>query len=219
MTEKITYNVTCSREKFNILKMDERFSDLLTLARVVNALHFCHKASTDARNTIGPVGAMSQINSFLFAASVLYEGFLLVEKLAKKFKKLDSFKAGFGVLLREKTTKSYRESVLKRIRNKLVFHFDQNVVKESFKNFELQQYNFASRVASGDMYFGLADEAVINYLLQPTHNESEESLKQRYEKILQNTRVVMDKFIESTEMLMAGALDDMGFTKMAYRVQ
>lgn len=159
-------------------------------------------------------GARSRINSFLFASSVLYEGFILVEHLGKNYKNLDSFKNGFGVLLRDKTAKLMRESVLKRMRNKFVFHFDQEVAKESLKNFELQEYKFASGIGKAriEIYFGLADEVVINYLLQPTHNEPDESVKQRFEKILQDTADVMNKFTESAEKLMAEALDGMGFT-------
>lgn len=194
--------------------MDARFWGLLTLGRVVNGLRFCQKAAIDAKETPGPAGARSRINSFLYASSVLYEGFLLVEKLRKNLKNLDCFKIGFGVLLRDKSVKSLRESVFKRMRNKFVFHFDEEVAKESFRNFELSEYKFASGAgkASGEMYFGLADEAVINYLLQPSQNEPDESLNQRFERIVQDTTQVMGKFTESAERLMADALKGMGFT-------
>jgi hypothetical protein len=66
--------------------------------------------------------------------------------------------------------------------------------------------------ADGEMYFGLADEAMINYLLEPAQNEPEESLKNRYEKILQETVALMGKFTMSAERLMADALNSMGFS-------
>jgi hypothetical protein len=212
--EDFAYDITCSKEKFDLLKTDERFLGLLTLARVVNALRFCQKAAIDAKDVPGPAGARSRINSFLYASSVLYEGFLVVEKLGRNFKDLDSFRNGFGVLLRDRAVRSLRESVLNRMRNKFVFHFDPDVAKESFENFELREYKFASGIgkASGEMYFGLADEAVINYLLRPIQNEPDESLKRRYEEILQETTQIMGRFTESAERLMADVLDDMGFT-------
>jgi hypothetical protein len=212
--EDFAYDITCSKDRFELLKTDEHFLALLTIARVVNALHFCQQAAIDAKDIVGPAGARTRINSFLYASSVLYEGFLIVEKLGKNFKNLDSFINGFGALLRDRPVRSLRESVLNRMRNKFVFHFDPDVAKESFKDFELSEYKFASGIgeAFGEMYFGLADEAVLNYLLQPTQNESNESLKGRWEKILQETTEIMGRFTESAGRLMADALVEMGFT-------
>ena len=212
--EDFAYDITCSKERFDLLKTDEHFLGLLTLARVVNALRFCQQAAIDAKDIAGPAGARSRINSLLYASSVLYEGFLVIEKIEKNFKNLDSFINGFGSLLRDRIVRSLRESVLNRMRNKFVFHFDPDVAMESFKNFELSEYKFASGIgkASGEMYFGLADEAVLNYLLQPTQNEPNDSLKGRWEKILQETTQIIGRFTESAERLMADVLVEMGFT-------
>ena len=211
--EDFSYDITCSQETFDRLKTDERFLALLTLARVINALRFCQKAAIDAKAVAGAAGDRTRINSFLFEASVLYEGFLAVERLAMHFKDFDSYRNGFAVLLKDSATQSLRQSVLHRMRNKFVFHFDRDVAKESFDHFELPVYKFASGTgeASGEMYFGLADEAVMNYLLQPADKEPDESVKTRYEKILQDTAQLMGRFTESAERLMADVMDDMGF--------
>jgi hypothetical protein len=212
--ENFAYDITCSKETFDSLKADERFLGLLTLARVVNSLRFFQREFIDSKNVSGPVGARSCINSFLFGASVLYEGFLTVEKIGTHFKALDSYREGFGALLKDKDIQNFRQSVLYRVRNKFVFHFDRNVVKESFEHFQLPTYKFASGIgkASGEMYFGLADEAVMNYLLQPSDNEPNESVRARYKKIMQDTTQLMGRFNESAERLMADVMDDMGFT-------
>jgi len=212
---EFSYDICCSKEAFDRLKTDDCFLALLTLARVVNALRFCQKAAIDAKTVTGPAGARSRINSFLFAASVLYEGFLTVERLSVHFKSCPSYRNGFALLLKDKDTQSLRQLVLQRMRNKFVFHFDRNVAKEAFEHFELPVYKFASGKgkASGEMYFGLADEAVVNYLLQPAGDESDESIKNRYEEILKDTTKFMGRFTESAEQLMAEATDNkhMGF--------
>ena len=208
-----SYDISCSQETFGRLKSDERFLALLTLARVINALRFCQKAGIDGKTANGPAGARTSINSFLFAASVLYEGFLAVERLGMHFKDLDSFQNGFGTLLRDQAVQALRQSVLYRMRNKFVFHFDRDVAKESFARFELPIYKFGSGVgkASDEMYFGLADEAVMNYLLQPADKESDASLKARYQKLLQDITQLMDRFTGSSERLMAEIMETMGF--------
>lgn len=211
--DDFSYDICCSKETFDRLKTNDCFLALLTLARVVNALRFCQKAAIDAKTVEGPAGARSKINSFLFAASVLYEGFLTVQKLAVHFKDFDSYRNGFGVLLKDKDIQFLRQAVLQRMRKKFVFHFDRDVANESFEHFELPFYKFASGVgkASGEMYFGLADEAVVNYLLRPADNEPYESIKNRYEVILKDTTRLMGRFTASAEQLMAEVMDNMGF--------
>lgn len=212
--ENFAYDITCSKDEFEVLRTNENFLELLALARVLNALRFFHKTAMDSYALSGPVRARSSINSFLYAGSVLYEGFHTVEKLGKDLKSLDSFKSGFGVLLKDQTVRSFRNSVLHKMRNKFVFHFDVRVAKEALKEFQLPEYKFASGIgkAGGEMYFGLADEAMLNYLLDPVQNEPEENLKQRYEKILQETVELMGRFIMSAERLMADVLSNMGFS-------
>ena len=217
--ENIPFDISCSKSIFDVVKKDKRFLGILTLARFVNALQFCKKAGIDGKASNGYAGARSTINSFLFSASILYEGFLLVGKLAKDFRNLDSFKSGFGVLLRDKKVSTLRKSVLARMRNKFVFHFDQKVAKDSLKHFELSEYKFASGVGkvAGEIFFNLADEAVINYLLQPTPGESDEILAKRYKEILQETIDVMGKFFDASGRLMGDVLADMGFKVTFYR--
>jgi hypothetical protein len=212
--EKFVYDITCSKNDFEHLRTNEEFLELVSLARVLNALRFFYKTAMDSYALSGPVRARSSINSFLYAGSVLYEGFRTVEKLGKDLKSLDSYKSGFGVLLKDQTVRSFRGSVLYKMRNKFVFHFDATVAKEALKEFHLPEYKFASgeSKAGGDMYFGLADEAMINYLLEPIGNEPDESLKRRYEKILQETVEVMGRFIKCAEKLMGDVLSNMGFS-------
>ncbi len=211
--EKQAWDISCTKEEFEKIKSDECFIGLLTLGRVVNALRFCQKPARDAKGGSDPSSARSMINSFLFASSVLYEGFLLVEKLVRQYKDRDSFKDGFGALLRDDLVTSLRTSVLKRARNKFIFHFDRDVSREALQYFDMATIKFASGVgkATGEMYFGLADELAMNYLLQPKENESNESLMQRYAKIVKDTTSIMGQFTKSTEILMADVLKDMGF--------
>ena len=208
------WDIECTPEAFKALKSDERFLGLLTLARFVNTLLFCQQPVIAARKVDSPSASRQIINSFLFASSVLYEGFLLVERLRKNFHNLDSFKNGFGILLRDRSVRALRQSVLQRMRNKFVFHFDGDVAKDALRNFELPNYRFASSLgkASGEMYFGLADEVVIKYLLQPEPTESDDVSKQRLQKLIQDVTELMERFADAAEKLMAEVLLSMGWT-------
>ena len=162
--KKRVWDISCTKDIFEIMKTDERFLNLLTLARLLNALRFCQQPVIEARTSNKPSASRQRINSFLFASSVLYEGFILVENLGQYFRDAESFRNGFAVLLKDKNVKHLRATVLKRMRNKFVFHFDRNMTLEALKEFELPNYRFATGFgkASGELYYGLADEAVMS---------------------------------------------------------
>ena len=142
--ENALWDIVCSKEQFNKLGSDDRFLGLLRLARSVNALRFCQKPAIDVQNKDTPSSDRQLINSFLFTSSVLSESFIVVEELGKHFHNFDSFKDGFGNLIREKNFQKLRNTIYKRIRNKFVFHFDKDVAAEALENFELKKYRFAS---------------------------------------------------------------------------
>ncbi len=96
MVEDLSYDIACIQQAFDLLKADERFLGLLTLARIVSALCFCLSAALHSKNASGQIGARLRTNFPLFAASVRYEGFLTVERLAVHFKTLDSYKMGLA---------------------------------------------------------------------------------------------------------------------------
>lgn len=208
------WDISCTKDIFDTLKKDERFINLLTLARFFNALRFCQQPVIDAKSSDRPSASRQSINSFLFASSVLYEGFLLVEKLGQYFRDFDSFKNGFAVLLRDRKIRTLRETVLKRMRNKFVFHFDRDISLEALKDFELPNYRFATGFgkASGELYYGLADEAVMNYLLQPQENDTDDELNKRLRSMMIDVTELMGQFTEAAEHLIADVLLTMGWT-------
>lgn len=212
--KKEAWDISCTKSNFDKIKSDETFLGLLSLARFVNALRFCQRAALDAKSANSPSNTRSTINSFLFTSSVLYEGLLLIERLSKTYKDNKAFKSGFTKLLRDRNVQSLRDTVLKRARNKFVFHFDKDVANEALENFDVPTINFASAIgkASGEMYFGLADELSINYLLQPNEGETNESLTKRYIDIVQDTTKLMGNFVIYTESFMADVLKEKGFT-------
>ena len=212
--ENVPYDIICSKDTFDSVKKDKRFLNLLTLARFLNALRFSQKAGIDAKDPENPCDARSRINSFFFSASILYEGFRFVEKkMTRDLKDRDSYKSGFKVLLKDPKVQNFKKKVLKRMREKFVFHFDKEVPSESLENFELPEYKFATGIgeAGGEMVFLLADEVVINWLLQPGPDETDDSLKVRLNRIVNDTHKVTGKFLEAAERLMGDVLKNMGF--------
>jgi len=125
--------IYASKEDFDKLRSDKKFANLLNLARAVNAVYFCFNSLLDYSGDETPAGQRQHINGFLFAAGVLHEGFRVAERLEKHFGDPASYRDGFGKLLAEPKTQDLRQKILKRMRNKLVFHYDEDVAKKTLK--------------------------------------------------------------------------------------
>ena len=208
------WDISCKKETFDTLKKDTKFFNILALARFINALRFCQQPAIDANISNRPSASRQSINSFLFASAVLYEGFILVEKLGKYFKDYDSFKNGFAVLLRDSEIKKLRQSFLYRMRNKFVFHFDYKIMSESLEDFEISNYRFVTGFgkSSGELYYGLADEVVMNYLLQPQDSDTDDELNTKLRSMMKDITALMGQFTEAAERLITEVLISMGWT-------
>ncbi len=206
-----SWEVYISKEDFEKIKSDARFAALIPLARVVNALKFCFQTLIEYGNDNTPSGQRQHINSFLFACGILYEGLKIANVLGKHFGDRDFFRNGFGQLLKSKETKRLNETVLNSMRNKLVFHFDEDVAPAVLKNLDLELYAFASSAGSksGEVYYNLADEVAINFILgEPGSKEEELRI---FKEALQSISGVLTEYVNSADLLIAHVLKEMGW--------
>ena len=196
-----------SAEKFDKLRSDPKFAKLLNLARAVNAIYFCLHVLLDHGGDITPAGQRQHINAFLFSAGALHEAFAVADSLEKYFGDRDSYQNGFGRLLEDPKTKELRGTILRRMRNKLVFHYDEDVARKALKTLDLDSYIFASSV--GDKrrgtYYNLADEIVINYLLGDGDSAEED---EKFRAAAGDIADALSRFAHCADELMAGIISD-----------
>jgi hypothetical protein len=205
------WEIYIPKEDFEKLRSDSRFIALLPLARVVNALKFCFQTMVEHSASDTPSGTRQHINSFLFGCGVLYEGLKIANTLGKHFGEREAFREGFGKLLKSKETKKLNDSVLNPMRNKLVFHFDEDVAPSVLKNLELEQYAFATAdgAKSGEVYYNLADEVAINFIIgEPGSHEEEVRI---FREALQSVSIVITEYVKSADILIADVLKDMNW--------
>jgi hypothetical protein len=207
MTEDSDYReIYTTLEKFNALRSDRKFAKLLNLARAVNAIYFCFKVLLDHGGDMTPVGQRQHINAFLFSAGALYEGFAVADTLEKHFGDQDAYRDGFAKLLKDPKTKELRSTILRRMRNKLIFHYDEDVARKTLPKLELKSYIFAS--GTGDKrkgtYYNLADEIVLNYLLNDCESPDDEA--RQFRDALQDIANALSRFIECSDALIANVL-------------
>jgi hypothetical protein len=205
------WEVYISKEEFEMLRSDASFLALLPLARVVNALRFCFQTLLEHSSDDKPSGLRQHINSFLFACGVLYEGLKIANTLGKQFGSRKSFRDGFGKLLKSKETKKLNETVLNPMRNKLVFHFDEDVAPSVLKNLDLERYAFATADGSksGEIYYDLADEVAINFIIGEPGSRAEED--RVFREILKGVSIVMTEYVNSADSLIVDVLKDLNW--------
>ncbi len=125
------WDIVCEPAILEKLKTQERFWQVIALARSVNALSFAHWAMVPVLEDDSWHGKRTRTNSFFFECAILYEALLLVEQMNKNFHTEDTF-AGLKAILKDKTARKIRSLHLGRARNNVCFTTCQNrLVKSS----------------------------------------------------------------------------------------
>jgi hypothetical protein len=200
-------------DEFETIRADPRLAALLTLARIVNALNFCFRATLRSTDDKSPAGRRDYLNSFLFACGILYEGLKVANTLGKHFKDRPSFRKGFGVLLADPETKKLERTVLDPMRNKIVFHYDEDVTTTTLRNLNFESYVFLASHGEklGEVHYRLADEVAINFIIgDPGSREQEE-------RVLRDATItissVLTKFVRCADELIGDMLEETNWAR------
>jgi hypothetical protein len=208
MTDELEYQeIRTTKEEFDKLRSDRKFAKLLNLARAVNAIYFCFNSLLDYGGDETPAGQRQHINAFLFSTGALHEGFCVADTLEKHFGDRDSYRNGFGRLLADPNTQELRRSILKRMRDKFVFHYDEDVAKQTLKTLDLNQYIFATGTGGKrkGTYYNLADEIVINYLLKDVSPDEQD---RAFRQALETIGGTLSAFVDCADALMGDYLPE-----------
>lgn len=206
------WEISCSPEHFSAIRNDEKFKLILTLSRIVNTIQFAQVSGIDAIDTEGhPATNRQQMASFLYLASILYEGYEFSKKLGKYYRNNKAFIDGFKELHRDRVIENFWSIRLKRLRNYIVFHFNHDDVKSCLDTINLNTYVFATGhgIRARDIYFRLADEMIVHYVLDEPKDEEE--YKRKFKELIENIVDFSKKFSDASWMLIRNALEDMGF--------
>ncbi len=156
------WSIEIDTARFNKLKSEERFWQLVALSRAVNSLRFVQApilAHPDESNSAH--ATRTRFNSFFFTCSLLYEALLLVERMGRYFHQVSEF-ALLHAILKDRTATELRTSNLNPLRNRLTFHFSEDEIGA-----QLLKSDVSPRFVSGDsrkqldIYYELADMCTV----------------------------------------------------------
>lgn len=202
--------ISLPRQEFERVKQNPRFVRIVQLARIVNTLRYTHMAGVRSCLDDDTSGPRQRIASSLYVAGLLYEGFRVVDVLGKDFKTSRAFTSGFALLLKEREIVQLRQGVLNDLRNKAVFHSDEDAVRAGLDRIDAEPVVFArSRSGtSGSAHYELADLAVLEYTFGGL---AATDLDRERERITRLIFEVALKFEECADKLIVEVLRDTGW--------
>jgi len=105
----------------------------------------------------------------LYLAALIQEALRFAERLRQDFRDVKSFVDGLDSLLREPEVGAMRNGVLARLRDQAIYHHDDEVTTSSLPVMQAEAYVLASGQGNqrGDVYYELADMAVLQHALRP----------------------------------------------------
>ncbi len=213
MKERDNWELRCSEDKFGDLRDDERFWSILTLARSLNAFRFCQLAFFALPDDDTPAARRQRINSFVFTGAVLYEALGFAQTLGEHFHYLPEFKQGLGRLFQDRILREFRDTSLYLIRNKFVFHFDEEVAPQALRGFRKPPYIFASGhgPTAGNACYDLADVASLYFLLKEDDDDqlSAEAFKARFLHLTEKMTDLSGRFGAAADELIAAGLKEL----------
>jgi hypothetical protein len=209
MTRSRDQEIVLSLAQWKGLEPDERLWDLLALARVTNALAQAYQGLLISVDYQSPRSRRNRAAALLYAAALIFEGLQVSRRLAKHYRELPQFKAGFGALHSDPKTQHLESAFLKPLRDKTAFHFDREVFQKAVGLIEFPEVRVASARGwnPGAVYFDIADEAIFAYL---TGAKNDQEHLAKLEEFMTGTSRLVNSFIRSSHKLLATAFRQLG---------
>jgi hypothetical protein len=162
---------TVKPDKIDGITKNDDFILAIQLSRVVNGLRSNFRSILGVSNDKKLIETKDRVDLLLIHGSMLYEAVNIFVSYNKRFITLDVFekeRAAFKEIQKQYgDKKSFKNTVLERIRNKLFFHFDQEVVPRTLSKMPFDDgitFLRASSTNNKDILYTLSDDIVLSYL-------------------------------------------------------
>jgi hypothetical protein len=142
------WQVVMPQKEFKTLIHDKRLAALLRLARLANALTVGRWALLAPLTWQSPRLRRERFSAFLSTGAVLYEGLGVAGTMGRDFRRLPQYQK-VAELVREKEARHFSNKYLRRLRNKVAFHFDASPVVGQLPKLGGDEQVFASGRGKG----------------------------------------------------------------------
>jgi hypothetical protein len=202
--------VYASAERWKALRVDPAFIELLRLARATNALTLAWPPLLASLQDQSPRARRERFAAFFYAAALLHEALHVAQSLGQHFRELPQYKVGFAAIFADKEVTALRSDLLDRIRDRLVFHFDRECLAAGLQHFPEGETLIASApdFMQGEIYFDIADDALLAYLFGDAPTEVE--YLARVARLMEQGTLLFRRFMRAAHSLIPAALREMG---------
>jgi len=191
--------IIVKKEYLPSIKHDEKFINSIQLGRILGAISY-NKVAHAMISKDEEANTSLQLYLLLNRAALLYEGITKFSKTKSNFENLNYYKNNLSqikkILNEAIDLDSFTNKVLKKIRNKIAFHFDEEVIREVLGEFVDDNLKEKKEVilVSGkselvkDTTYLLADNMNINYVLKSINGKKisyEEKFKMFSKKLFE----------------------------------
>lgn len=183
------------------LREDESFIHSIQLSRLVNAIRAAQRTYLRIPNNGNMANTRDRIEYQFYYSSLVYEATKSLLDLGGKLKVLHAwskYSPLIKALHRERNgPDSYFTKVLGIIRNTVMFHFDEDAVRQAIMAFpasERMDLMISETRLNRDMATPLAGNLVLNYIL--AKDDSSRSGAEKYDQILRYVLDISDKVIQ-----------------------
>ncbi len=208
------YSLVIPKDTLKNIRDDKTFIEVLKLARIVNSLQFVIRAYKDHPADDTPLGLRQGFNAFLYCGALLTEGIKIVQESNGRFKKFQTFRLLHDLFDTNRLITFEDSKVLYTIRNKIVFHFDAEVFRDSLRNVPFGEVVFARShtIRDEDIDYCLGDELVFSYLYQTytkDWNASDDEIVELIEELIS----LAHQFIQAANSLIVDVVKTRGWVE------
>jgi len=159
--------VTIDKAKFEMCKNDEKFYLIIALMKILNVLKYCQYCIIESKKYKEPVDLMMRFNGLFYSVGVIFEAYNLRNRLYENFKGIPEFDNGLKKLFETKEYNKLINDVISNFRNKSIFHYDIEFIKDALNLYNNPEYNvlISSGTESLYNYYIMADEVFLGSLI------------------------------------------------------
>ena len=198
------------------IRGEPRFIELMRLARAANSLALAWPFLAGDIGDESPNARRGRFAALFYTAALLTEGLRTAEALGKWYSDTTQYQEGFGALLSDAKLKSFQTTLLIRIRNEVVFHFDRQSMAAGLErlpdvDWVILSYAEDTGPTHGETYFDAADDAVLSYLFGDAVTDKE--YVARLSDFMSEVTGFLDWFLTASHRLIAVGLIELGCAK------
>ncbi|MFX0207879.1 MAG: hypothetical protein ACFFDT_17960 [Candidatus Hodarchaeota archaeon] len=210
--------IVVKKEYLPNIKNEDKFINAIQLGRIIGAINY-NKILYAEISKDKEINTSLQLYLLLNLAALVYEGIKKFKNSKSDFENLNFYKENLDkieIILNEANdTKSFTNTVLERIRNRIAFHFDKGVIKEVIEQFvdDSLKENKEVVLISGkselvkDTTYLLADNMNINYILKSI-NGNEKSEREKFKILCKSLIELSELFCNILDQLIPDLIKD-----------